>query len=286
VRAVLEDAKPDVVHLHEPLIPSLSLLALLRATAPTVGTFHAAASSSFAYSASRPVLARAVDRLDVRTAVSDAARALISRYFPGEYLLTPNGVDVARFASADPLDFGAEKSVLFFGRLEPRKGLEVLIRAMADVHAPGARLVVAGDGPQRRESRLLAERLEVNASFLGPLSEGDKPRAFCAAAVYCAPAIGRESFGIVLLEAMAAGAPVVCSDLPGFRSVCGDAAVYVQPNDPAALAVALRRVLTDDRRRDEMRAAGAVTAAKFDWSVLVRRVEDVYELASEVGARR
>ena len=278
--ALLEDLKADVVHLHEPLIPSLSLIALRTATAPTVGTFHAAASSSFGYSVSRPVLAKLVSRLGARTAVSEEARALVSRYFPGDYFITPNGVDVRRFSSAEPLDLGPGRIVLFVSRLEPRKGLEVLIRAMSDVGVPEARLVVVGDGRERRKARALAERLGVTATFLGALSEEDLPRAFRAAHVYCAPATGRESFGIVLLEAMAAGTPVVCSDIPGFRKVAESAALFAQPNEPAALAQALRRALTDEPRRKGMREAGKRVAISFDWGRLAAHVEDVYDVAA------
>ena len=268
-----------MIHVHEPLIPSLSLLALWNAEAPTVGTFHAAAESSLGYRASRPVLARAASRITVRTAVSDAARGLVSRYFPGEYELTPNGVEVQRFSTADPMDLGPKKKVLFLGRLEKRKGLDVLIEAMTFLRDLDVRLVVAGGGPEERFSRSFARRLGIDATFVGRLSEENLPRAFRAADVYCAPGLGGESFGIVLAEAMATGAPVVCSDLPAFRSVAGDAALLVPPDEPAALARALRRTLTQPEVVQGMAARGREVADRFDWTRLAEGVEGIYESA-------
>lgn len=279
VRRALRDFVPDVVHLHEPLIPSISLHALWGYEAPTVGTFHASAESSFGYRAARPVLERAARRLDVRTAVSDAARALVSRYFPGDYVLTPNGIDTASFTDAEPLDLGPGPRVLFFSRIERRKGLEVLIQAMTRLRDVHATLVIAGSGPEERHCRKLAAHLGVRAEFLGRLDEPDVPRAYRAADVYCAPAIGGESFGIVLLEAMAAGAPVVCSDLDGFRAVAAGAADLVPPGEPGPLADAIRAVLGEPERGRAMSKAGRRLASMYDWNRLVAGVEAVYERA-------
>ncbi|MDQ3753017.1 MAG: glycosyltransferase family 4 protein [Actinomycetota bacterium] len=287
IREALEEFDAEVIHLHEPLIPSLSLLALsTNAQAPTVGTFHAAAESSLGYRGAKAVLAKAANRLTVRTAVSEAARALAARYFPGEYLITPNGIDVGRFASAEPLDppFGGRaKSVLFLGRLESRKGLEVLVEAMAGIDDLDASLVVAGSGPDKRSSRALARRLGVEAEWLGRVSEAEKPRIYRSADVYCAPALGGESFGIVLIEAMAAGVPVVCSDLEAFRAVTAGAAELTPPGDPEALAQALRAVLTDSGRAEEMRALSHRGAGRFGWDALVGDVEAAYGLAIDRG---
>ncbi len=280
VRKALRGFAPDLVHLHEPLVPSLSLLGLWSAKVPAVGTFHASAESSLGYRLARPVLERAVDRLAARTAVSDAARALIARYFPGEYLLTPNGIDAARFAEAHPIEPRSDrKKILFFGRIERRKGLEVLVQAMTRAREIDVELIVAGAGPEETSCRKLARSLAVPVRFVGRVSEADKPRWFRAADVYCAPAVGGESFGIVLLEAMAAGAPVVCSDLPGFRAVAGDAARLVPAGDPGALADALRDVLTDDDERTRLGAAARRRARMFDWERLVTGVESVYDRA-------
>ncbi|MEA2434407.1 MAG: phosphatidyl-myo-inositol alpha-mannosyltransferase [Actinomycetota bacterium] len=279
VRRALSGLEPDVIHLHEPLIPSTSLLALWNANAPTVGTFHAAASSSFGYRISRPALERTARRLSVRTAVSDAARALISRYVPGEYHLTPNGVDFQRFATALPADLGLGKKVLFLSRLERRKGLEVLIQAMTRLRDLGARLIVVGAGPEERAARALANSLGVDADFLGRVHDDDLPGIYRAADVYCAPALGGESFGIVLIEAMAAGAPVVCSDLDGFRAVAAGAAELVPPGEAGPLADALRRVLSDEETAARMSKASSRLAASFDWSRLVTGVEAIYARA-------
>jgi phosphatidylinositol alpha-mannosyltransferase len=275
-RRALRNFRPDVLHLHEPLVPSVSLMALLNSGVPAVGTFHAAAHRSLGYGASKALLDRAVRRLAVRTAVSDAARDLVARYFPGHYVLTPNGVDVARFTSAEPLEWGPGLKVLFVGRIERRKGLEVLIEAMAELGDLDASLVVAGDGPEAVYGRALARRLRVPVRWAGPLSDEDLPRAFHTADVYCAPNLGGESFGVVLLEAMAAGAPVVCSRLAAFRAVAGNAATLVAPGDARALAGELRRTLSDPARSKSMREGGRRRAAAFDWEHLVEGVERVY----------
>ncbi|HEX2050259.1 MAG TPA: glycosyltransferase family 4 protein [Actinomycetota bacterium] len=284
VRRVLRALDPDVVHAHEPLVPSLSLLALLGCDAPAVGTFHAAADDSAGYRLARPVLERALRRLSVRTAVSDAARDLVARYFPGDYLPTPNGVDTARFAAAEPLDLGPGRKVLFLGRIERRKGLDVLVRSFARAGLD-AELVVAGSGPEEASCRRLAASLGVCARWLGRLDDDDVARAYRAADVYCAPNLGGESFGIVLVEAMAAGAPLVCSDLPGFRAVAQGAARLVPPEDADALAAALAAVLSDGAVAARMAARGSERAAAYDWDRLAGGVEAAYERAVAAAAR-
>lgn len=282
LRRAVRSFAPDVIHIHEPLVPSLSLLALWnRFDAPLVGTFHAAADQSTGYRIARPVLKRAIERLTVRTTVSAAARDLVSRYFPGDYETTPNGVEIKRFATAEPLDLGPGRKVLFLSRLERRKGLTTLIQAMTRLGEIDARLVVAGEGPGLKEAVSLTKSLGIDVRFVGSLSEGDIPRAYRAADVYCAPGLGGESFGIVLVEAMAAGVPVVCSDLPGFRAVVGPAGLLTPPGDAGALAEALRSALTD--RRAAMAAASVERAHAFDWSSLVVGVEDIYRKALRVG---
>lgn len=282
MRRELREFDADVVHIHEPLVPSLSLLALWNAKSPVVGTFHAAAESSAGYRLARPLLERALHRVTVRTAVSNAARALAAEYFPGDFVITPNGIDLERFESASAMTLSASPmSVLFFSRLEKRKGLSVLIRAASLLTDLDFGLVVAGAGPLERSARSLASSLGVEADFLGWVDEADVAGVFRSATVYCAPGLGGESFGIVLLEAMASGVPVVCSDLPGFRDVAKDQALLVPPGDPEALAEALRRVLVDPTERERMSNASRARAADFDWNVLVEQVEDVYARAIE-----
>jgi len=282
---VLDELRPDVVHAHEPLIPSVSLVALLRSTAPVVGTFHAAADASLGYRIARPLLQRAAARLAARTAVSDAARALVAQYLPGDYALTPNGIDFETFASARPADLGPGKKVVFLGRLERRKGLEVLIQAMTRLRDLDAELIVAGNGPEERQTRGLAHSLMVPARFLGRVSDRDKAALLARADVYCAPGLGGESFGIVLIEAMAAGAPVVCSSLAGFAAVAGGTAVLVEPGESGYLADALRRVLRDEGLALKMRKASRRTARAFDWDRLVGNVLRIYERVVEGAGR-
>lgn len=287
IRKTLRNVNPEVIHIHEPLIPSLSGLALLNAHAPCVATFHASSEGSLAYWAARPVLRRAIDRLGVRIVVSEAAHALIARYFPGAYEVIPNGVDVERFSSPAPVDLGAGPTVLFLGRLERRKGLEVLIQAMTRLRDLGPKLVIVGSGPAEHACRTLAGRLQVEVNFMGAVHEDLKAGIFSSADVYCSPALGGESFGIVLIEAMAAGAPVVCSDLPSFRAVVEGAAELVAPGDPGALADGLRAVITQDDKAAGMSEAGRAVAARFDWNHLAERLEDAYERAVATrGARR
>ncbi len=282
LRRALRAFRPEVLHLHEPLIPSVSLLALMgRPQVPVVGTFHAAANKSAGYRVGRAVLDRAARRLTLRTAVSEAARDLVSRYFPGDYSITPNGVEVERFASAQPLGLAGRKKVLFFGRIERRKGLDLLLEAMAQLHDPDVRLVVGGDGPQVQGTRTKAEALGIRAEFLGRVVEEDVAGLYRAADVYVAPNLRGESFGIVLLEAMAAGVPVVCSDLPGFRSAVGDAALLVPPGDAVALAAAIRTALGD--RHEDLSRRSRERAQAFDWSVLAPGIEALYERALGVG---
>lgn len=280
MRRELRDLAPDVVHLHEPLIPSLSLLALWNSEAPTVGTFHAAAESSAGYRLARSILDRAVRRLTIRTAVSNAARALAATYFPGDFVITPNGIDIDRFDKASAIAAPeGPPSILFFSRLEKRKGVEVLIRAASRMPDVAHEVVIAGAGPQERSARRTSRSLGVEARFLGPIDEANLPGVYRSASVYCAPALGGESFGIVLLEAMAAGLPVACSDLPGFREVASGVAAFSAPGDADDLAATLRRLLSDPRERQEMCVRSRERAARYDWNVLVRDVEIIYQRA-------
>lgn len=278
VRGALADFGPDVLHIHEPLIPSISLLALRTSEVPVVGTFHASMEWSAGYGIARGALSPTMSRIAVRTVVSESARSLVSRYFPGDYVLTPNGIDASAFATAEPRRHADGPVVLFFSRLEKRKGLEVLVRAMAELRDT-AILVVGGSGPEEKTVKSLARSLSVRTVWLGRVPDEEVAATYRGADVYCAPALGGESFGIVLVEAMAAGTPVVCSDLPGFRAVAGDAAFLVPPDAHLRLAAAIRRVLEDRHKAETMRAAGREVAARFDWQTLVPRVEDVYASA-------
>lgn len=269
----------DVLHLHEPAIPSLSLLALAKAHVPVVATFHASAPASAGYAALRPVLARYLARVDVRIAVSSAAESLIGRYFPGDYRLIPNGVPVARFAGAvpDPELASLGPFVLFVGRAEQRKGFGVALAAVADLRRtrPGVRLVTT--------SVPAGETLPEWVVALPRVADERLAGVYAAAGASCAPSLGGESFGIVLIEAMAAGAPVVCSDLPGYREAAGDAARYVPPGDAAALAGALGEVLAGGEAVAALVARGRARAAELDWRVLAPRIIACYDEAILAG---
>ena len=282
-RTALKGFDPDVVHVHEPLIPSISLLAVRAGIAPAVGTFHAATESSVGYALARPWLGRELRKVGRRTAVSEAARALAARYFPGEYRIVPNGIDVKRFASAEPLDLGRRPTILFLGRIERRKGLEVLIQAVASLGDLSPTLVVVGRGPRERAARSLARRLQIDVEWLGAVDDETIPRLYRSADVFCAPNLGGESFGIVLLEAMAAGTRVVCSDLDAFRSVAGGAATLVRRGDPRSLAAALRRNIGEQLVAEERVEAGRRRAEGFDWAVLVDELVEIYREAAGGG---
>jgi phosphatidylinositol alpha-mannosyltransferase len=261
------------------------LYAITDKIAPCIGTFHAAADRSALYRVFAPVLRPFAEKLVLRTAVSEQALDFVSRYFPGSYEITPNGVDVERFRSAPKVDLGPGRTVLFAGRLEERKGLSVLIRALARLARPDVTLIVAGAGPREAEERALIARSGITARFLGAPDDETLAGLFRSADVFCHPATGRESFGIVLVEAMAGGVPVVCSDLPGFRTAAGDAAVYFPPGDDAALADALVPALDDPERAAVMRKLGEARAEAFDWNSLVDDVAKLYERARDRWAR-
>jgi phosphatidylinositol alpha-mannosyltransferase len=189
-------------------------------------------------------------------------------------------VDVRHFAEAQPMELGPAPTVLFLGRLEPRKGAEVLIRAVARLTDMGVTLLIAGDGPHRSRLQALASGVGAEVRFLGTVSEEDKARLLRSCDVYCAPNLGGESFGIVLVEAMAAGCPVVCSDLEEFQVVTGESAVLVPPGEPDLLADALRSVLSNPERALAMKERSSARASSYDWSRLVEGVEAIYERAS------
>ena len=280
-RAALDEFRPDVVHAHEPLIPSVSLLAVRASKAPVVGTFHASTESSLGYAAAQPWLKHEVKKIRYRTAVSEAARSLADRYFPGDYAIVPNGIDVDRFAGASPLDLGDKKTILFLGRLEKRKGLEVLIQTVASLRDLDPKLVVVGQGPREKPAKALARKLRIDAEWVGAVDDDTIPRLYKSADVFAAPNLGGESFGIVLLEAMAAGAPLVCSDLEAFVNVAGDAAFVAARKNPRALAAAVRNALAGGPEVDERVRAGRKRVEQFDWPVLVRDLESVYEQAAD-----
>jgi phosphatidylinositol alpha-mannosyltransferase len=283
IRRELEAFRPDVVHVHEPFSPSTGMFAALAATVPVVATFHAYADRSFALAAFAPFLKRVWRRLSVRLAVSNAAAEFAGRHFQGTVRVVPNGLDVRQFQDAEPARLTGAPRLLFVGRLEPRKGFRFAVRAfgiLAD-EFPGAILVVAGDGPERRAVQELPPAVSERVVMLGAVSQPDLPHYHAAVDVFLAPNTGGESFGIVLLEAMAAGLPVVASDIPGYREVVRHEVegLLVPPRDPAALAAAVRRLLTDPDLAHRLGDAGRSRAERFAWPVVAEEIEGAYRQA-------
>lgn len=290
VSRILGRERFDILHHHEPFVPFLSFQLLDSASCPHVATFHAFGGFSVSYWLGRVFLHRYFDRLDGKIAVSTAARHHIARYFPGDYRIIPNGVDVEAFARAQPFPEFRDGmvNILFVGRAEPRKGLMHLAEAYTKlkIRHPNTRLIIASSGPLIGRVRRFFRRERVrDVLFAGRVSDGDKMRFYKTADIFCAPSTGRESFGIVLLEAMAAGRPIVASDIHGYKNVVqrNVSALLVEPKDSDALAAALARLVEDEDLRRRMGAAGLARAPEYDWAHVTRRVVDLYE---DVVARR
>jgi phosphatidylinositol alpha-mannosyltransferase len=283
IRALWDEAF-DVVHLHEPMAPGPTSTALLIEDAPLIGTFHAAGTSA-SYRWAAPLLRRGAKRLAVRVAVSKDARALAASAMGGRYELLFNGVEVEPFAKATPWPTEGP-TIVFVGRHEPRKGLAQLLEAM-QVLPPDVRLWVIGDGPQTAElqSRYAHDQ---RVTWLGRVGDDEKCARLRGADAYCAPSLGGESFGVVLLEAMAAGTAVVASDLPGYRNAARPdrEALLVPPGDLPALAAALRRVLADQRISEALVDAGEQRAAELSMANLADRYLELYDDARRRRAHR
>jgi phosphatidylinositol alpha-mannosyltransferase len=291
VRRWLADGNFDVLHLHEPNAPSLSMWALRIAEGPIVATFHTSTTKSLTLSVFGSLLRPWHEKIVGRIAVSDVARRWQMEALGTDAVEIPNGVDVASLASAPRLDGypRAGKTVLFLGRYdEPRKGMEVLIEALPRVveRFPDLQVLVVGHGDED-ELRTQAGEMARYLRFLGLVDDAGKASAMRSADVYCAPNIGGESFGIVLVEAMAAGAPVVASDLDAFRRVLRDGEVgrLVPPGDAAGLADGLIETLENDAVRERYVAAGCEVVARYDWSVVASQIMRVYETVAGSGVK-
>jgi phosphatidylinositol alpha-mannosyltransferase len=280
---ILDRERFDLLHFHEPFVPFLSLVVLRQSTSVNVATFHAYGGFSPAYELGSRLLRPYARRLHGRIAVSAAARHFIDRYFPGDYKVIPNGVDVDRYRRAVPIARWQDgtQNILFVGRHEPRKGLIELLKAFRILRKTGCqcRLLVVGSGPQEREARrYVATRRLQGVEFLGRVSDAEKAQLFKTADVYVSPATGGESFGIVLLEAMAAGTPIVCSDIHGYKGVVrrGREGLLVPTRKPKAIASAVGKLLGDDALRAEMGRNGQARAADFSWERVTAKVDDYY----------
>lgn len=285
IKRLLREEAFDILHLHEPLIPSSSMLALIYSRCARLATFHAAREGgSLGYRLARPMLQPLARRIEVKAVVSPAALDLVSHYFPGEYRALPNGVDTNLFKPEGPILEGLGDdsfNLVFVGRAEPRKGLDMLLEAVPlvrEVH-PEVRLLVVGieEGPEKREGVV----------WLGRLADDLIPAAYRSASIMISPALGWESFGIVLIEAMACGLPVVASDIPGYRYVVEDGVqgTLVPPGDSRALATALLELVEDESKRKAMSGASVRRAEMYSWDKLVVEVEEAYEEAVERHGR-
>ncbi|MGH2690903.1 MAG: glycosyltransferase family 4 protein [Actinomycetota bacterium] len=285
-RETLRSFSPDVVHVHEPFVPGPAMFAAVSAHVPVVATFHAYADRSLLLAAAAPALRRIWRGLAMRIAVSHAAAEFVSRPMgEGEIRIVPNGAEVEMFASAQPARLPEGRRILFVNRLDPRKGFRVMVEAFGMLSAthPDALLVVAGDGPERPALRELPAEARGRVVMLGNVAHDQLPPYHAASEVFCAPATGRESFGIVLVEAMAAGLPVIASDIPGYREVVreGVEGMLVPPGEPAALARVISDVMGDPDAAKRFGEAGRSRAKRYSWDTVAAEIEQIYRDAIE-----
>ena len=293
LRTIFKQQDFDLVHVHCPTAPTLPVFAQQTARSPMVGTFHSTGGRNFMQNTFHPLLSKLVRRLDARIAVSETAKDTALLYYPEAFQVIPNGVDVERFnPSVAPFAEWRDPNrinLLFVGRLDPRKGVHVLLEAMPEVvrRTQGrARLLVVGDSYLRpRFEASLAPEVRDHVKFLGHVPSSDLPRWYATGDVFVSPATGNESFGIVLAEAMAAGRPVVASDIPGYRTVVTPEVdgVVAPPGNVAALAEQIVRVATDDMLRHELALRGRQRSLDFAWPRVTDAIEAVYR---DVLARR
>jgi phosphatidyl-myo-inositol alpha-mannosyltransferase len=283
MRRILEREQFDVLHLHEPMTPAICVAALALAECPVVATWHAAGELGWMKYALH-FWGFLMDRVDHRIAVSEQAHLSAARWLPGEYDIVPNGVDVPATVETG----GRDDTVVFTGRHDPRKGLSVLLRAWPEIHRrTGARLRVIGTDPL--QFGLLRARLRIDDTgidVLGIVTNEVRTAELARAKAFVSPALGGESFGLVLAEALAQGTPVVASDIPGYRAVMTeDGGLLVPPGDVDALAEAVIRLLGDEERRQQYGAAGhRLVLERFSWEDIGRRLARIYQLVSGVAA--
>ena len=278
----------DVLHVHEPMVLSLSMLAVLAARGPVVATFHTAMIRSRAMAAAQGMLQLVVEKITARIAVSEPARKVQVEHLGGGAVEIPNGVAVARYASAEPFPGrpGEGGTLGFLGRFtEPRKGFPILRAAFVELarERPGLRLLVAGPGDAEDLYEDIPPELQPRVEFLGLVSEADKARLLRSVDVYVAPNTGGESFGMILTEAMAARTAIAASDLDAFRRVLDDgrAGALFPTGDAGALTLLLGELLDDPARREALAARAAEAVKAFDWPSVARRVLEVYATAIE-----
>lgn len=288
----IEEGEFDVLHVHEPLAPSLSVLAVWAAKGPIVATWHSSMDRSRMILSLAKLAQTAMEKISARIAVSEAARTTMVQHVGGDALIIPNGVDTSFFIDAKPRgDWpGAGKALVFLGRVdEPRKGLSVLLSAFPKVKEvfPGLRLLIAGPGDISELLENVPSHHRDSVVHIGMITNDEKPDVLASGNVYVAPNTGGESFGIVLLEAMAAGTPVVASDLPAFERVLdfGKSGVTFKNEDDDDLAKVLIKLLSDEVKQVELTRAGYARSAEFDWSLVAQRVLEVYESVRLPGVK-
>jgi phosphatidylinositol alpha-mannosyltransferase len=281
----------DLLHLHEPAIPSLSLLACSAAEGPLVGTFHVSTPKKKAIYAIGPILEPIVEKLTARIAVSELARSTLKDHFETDAVVIPNGIDGQKYANAEISEkFSGQYTVGFIGRFEePRKGLQVLIDSLPIVarFIPHVKYLIAGPGESKEFMKGIDPQLRNRIEFVGRLTDEEKESFLKSVKIYVAPNTGGESFGIILTEALSAGTAVVASDIPAFKAVLenGDAGALFINEDSKDLAKTLISLLKDDENREALASNGKLSAQKYDWQVVAEQIESIYEMAIAGGQR-
>ena len=290
VRQWIAQGDFDILHLHEPAIPSISLLACWAAEGPMVGTFHAAAKRQKAIFAIGPILEPVIEKLSARIAVSEAARETLTEHLETDAVVIPNGIYADRYRDGVPQSRWQGNTLGFIGRFEePRKGLSVLVDALPIISrfAPDVRVFVAGPGDTKDVIESIDPQLRSRFTFLGKISEKDKADFLASISLYIAPNTGGESFGIILAEALAGGATVVASDIPAFNSLLnhGQYGELFESESSTDLAKRVVDLLRDNERRLELGKEGKKHAQQFDWKVVAEQIFSIYEMSLVSGEK-
>ncbi len=290
VRQWISQGDFDLLHLHEPAIPSISLLACWAADGPMVGTFHAAAKRQKIIFAIGPILEPAIEKLSARIAVSEAARLTLTDHLDTDAVIIPNGIYANRYTDGKIIEKWSGNTIGFIGRFEePRKGLSVLVDALPVISrfAPDVKIFVAGPGDPAEVIEGIDPQLRQCFEFLGKITEDEKADFMSSVAVYVAPNTGGESFGIILAEALAGGACVVASDIPAFDDLLGhgEFGALFESESSTELAKVVIDLLRDETKRKELSARGKERAKMFDWTVVAQQIYSVYEM-SIVGSQK
>lgn len=290
VRQWISNGDFDLLHLHEPAIPSISLLACWAAEGPMVGTFHAAAKRQKIIFAIGPILEPAIEKLSARIAVSEAARLTLTDHLDTDAIVIPNGIYASRYHNGIPDKKWQGNTIGFIGRFEePRKGLSVLLEALPVIarFAPDVKVFVAGPGDPTDVEKSIDPQLRHRFEFLGKISEQEKANFMSSVSIYVAPNTGGESFGIILAEALAGGACVVASDIPAFEDLLGHGqfGALFKSEDSTDLAKVIIDLLRDDNKRSELATLGRSRGQSFDWEIIAEQIYSVYEM-SIVGSEK